>query len=548
MGKTTACIACAKVIQDLNLHKSIAIFVEQVDQAAELRDGMEAAGVDGKAIGLLHSSPSHPDVPSIDQKEAGGFRFLIACHARARSQTLLGAAEQLLTFDGRPRDLVLWDESLLVGRGLSISKLDVLESMQAWLMVHGQLNAAGQHSMKHRNEEEELAEFLKTACDTLVAMEEGIVELPVLKGDIGTYKQLVRTVCAGRRSKVFDGNVVSQGLETLVDFASRGDIRIVKADNQGTALVQFERTIGPEFRKVVVLDAGAPIRQLLTYDQSTRVHPVRISKDYRHVELRVADVLGSKDSFTKQGHYANYCKEIAALLAETIPSQDDVLFFCHGEVEDELRKRVADWQQERRGTLHVAHWGEHRATNQFAECKWVITVGVLYLDLQTVAAWIIGQVGDLAYTFDDREVRRVHWSEQAETIYQAISRGNSRKTVKGIAGQQVVYLFLPKRDQEHVLPALQEVMPGIKTTVYEARFLKRDRKVGTQAEQVAISVVDFVMTLSEHMSEISVRDIAIAFGFETNSRSWREGIRRAEEELIGWFRQGRKLKRRAMVN
>jgi hypothetical protein len=282
---------------------------------------------------------------------------------------------------------------------------------------------------------------------------------------------------------------------------------------------------------------SAPIRDLIDYDQTIEIASCDVGKSYADVTFKVADVRSSKESF-RQGreHLGNYLREVGRILDNEIPADDQVLVICLKEVEDDVKRAMSDMNTNRQGKIHVLHWGEHRAVNHYGDCRWLITVGVMYLPPSAVASMIIGQTRNLHYGLSDSEVRTVLLSEQAEMIYQGVSRGHSRKTVDGRAGAQTIYLFHPAKDWDRIYPLLRELMPGMRVERYYPAFLIRESKKA--AFEVARNIVDFLAELPLNVVAASTRGILKTHRLNGNDRVWREGLEIALDQLRGWRKEG----------
>lgn len=532
MGKTTACVGLCKAIYSEGIDKSVLMCVEQVEQGDEVRQSLIASGIPEHQIALLHNTQEHKKkYPPIEADQAHRYRFLIACHARARFHAKHGKVERLTQFNGRDRDLILWDESMIRSNGYYVSCLDAQIAIKAFFVTLCEKRKGNAHSVHYELELEELERFLDEIYRRLEDAKGGeVIEAMELQSSPSVYTTLI--------GNVLNDDQYRDPLQKLVEFSKRGRSRVVRVKNPGCDLIQFENCIDPEFKKVVILDASAPIRELLEYDDEIEVEPVAVTKDYSDVTIRWADVRSSKESFREsREHLKNHLKEVGRLLRKEVPKDEDVLIFCHKDLEDEVLKFRSEEQELRRGTIHVLHWGQHRATNRYANVRWVFTVGVRYLPREAVMATIVGQTGSLEHDVTAAELTSVAHSEQAELLYQGISRGNSRRTIDGKAGKQTIYLFHPKKDYEPVKELLKEVMPNVQTEEYRSEFLQ----AGTDqsVEDLKFRVERYLDGVRE--DSISCRKLAKELGIETNSREWREAKRKVRSPQ--WRNEGKKFVR-----
>jgi hypothetical protein len=431
---------------------------------------------------------------------------------------------------------------MLTTNGMYEARSDIVTAIRLVLQRYDELRREQRQSLRHAGEAEALVAFLRGSEQLLVEIDDGVIELPAVHGDVAIYKQLAKNLAEGARSSVVNTGAAARLVHALLDYQTRGRLRVAKSGNQGLSLVQFETVIDPSFRKVLILDASASIRELLDYDTSIQVQPVRVSKSYEKVTLRLGDVLSSKDSLSEQSNLEAYLAEVRYLLEHEIPESDDVLIFCLKDVEDSVRELMKELDARREGKVFVAHWGEHRALNQYSHCRWMLTVGVMYLPLGLIASRIIAQTGKLEYDLTDQEIRRVLLSEQAEMLYQAASRGHSRRTIEGSAGPQTIYLFHPTKDAEHVIPLLQEAMPGLRVEHYEPKHLRRNLSPNVhRAEEVSARIQHFLLELREDIAHVATSSLTKELGYASNSRAWRLGLEGALNNSVEWKRDGRRI-------
>ena len=119
LGKTTAIIAWLAAVEELKVEGiSIAVAASQVEALCRLSRAFQDAGISEEKIGLLHSKPfnkekaqfdsDYASLPSTDHNERRP--YLLVTQQRIRS----GELKEFHFYNKRSRDLLVWDESLLV--------------------------------------------------------------------------------------------------------------------------------------------------------------------------------------------------------------------------------------------------------------------------------------------------------------------------------------------------------------------------------------------------------------------------------------------------
>jgi hypothetical protein len=308
--------------------------------------------------------------------------------------------------------------------------------------------------------------------------------------------------------------------------------------------MHFSQIIDDAFNKIIVMDASARIKTLLSFDETIEIHPLRVTKNYGQVKLLHADVKSSKDSFHEnRQHLTNYLKEIEHLFLNTIPNNEEAIIFCHKELKDSVRSWVAVNLPLR--TIHVLNWGEHKATNRYKQSKHIISCGVLYRDRKEIASRVIAQTRRLDYKLVDNDVADTLHSEQAELLYQGFSRGNCRNTLNGQAGEQTIYLFHPKEDFEKVMPFLERVMPNAQVEKYKPVYLTEGRKRSLDFQEIGRLIMDYLISLDLGRVRITTNQIRTLLlpDLDSNSRSWRAALSYAKTNLTGWALNDRTFER-----
>ncbi len=537
MGKTTCVVALVKQLQHTD--KSLLISAERIEQLGELQAQLIDEGVPANKLGIFHSSPKkYPEYPSVTLAELDRVQFLLASHNRVRVDSQRSVTERLMSYQGHKRDLTIWDESLLSTSADSMDRAEVRKVVGGWIVDYQEKLRAGRKSSLNESQFHEFYEFLIDIDKQLAQGQgDGVFTLPLLRLGITDYDIPIN---AWSRKDERSSAV----LKKLVEYSGRGEVRTVKTQD-GHALVQFTQTVDDDIDKMIILDASARIRDLVRYDRSVGVFPLNVSKDYGNVMLKWADVGSSKTSFSSDpNHLRAYLGEMDYLLTTEIPKDQPFLIFCHMDMKDQIREWANEIYPLRE--IFVLHWGEHRATNHYSHVQYMATIGVLYRNTKEIAASIVGQTRDLRYGLADADIRQTQISEQADLLYQGISRGNSRRTTNGQAGQQTVYLFHRKHDFDNILPLLREVMPGLKVENYKPTVLKPPvRQNSLDYIHLGERVVDHLIRLPADQTMVSVRAVksAIARDIDPNSSLWRNGKNYALNSLVGWRQQGQAFRR-----
>ena len=132
MGKTSAVVAWITTLHRFGLHHvSCAVSASRVEALCQMKRDLMAEGVPEKLIGLIHSYKYAPDLKEGDVIPDGTASlpstgdnddrpFMLVTHARVRHGASL---KTFNTYNGRPRDLLVYDESLIVSDSTGLSVL-----------------------------------------------------------------------------------------------------------------------------------------------------------------------------------------------------------------------------------------------------------------------------------------------------------------------------------------------------------------------------------------------------------------------------------------
>ena len=399
-----------------------------------------------------------------------------------------------------------------------------------------------QTSKRHQDDYAHMKTYLDGVVDRLKTIEfDRRIQLPTMGVDEEQAEKQVNIILNGKGD-----DVMRQTLKQLLQFSSRGKLRGIRVEGLPT-LIQFSQTVDDDLDQMIILDASANIRNLVRHDKSVTIYPLPISKSYASVTLKVADVSSSKSSFDEnKDQLKNYLSEVDQLLKTEIPTSEPVIVFCHMDVEKQVREHFEHVNQ--LGRINILHWGQHRASNHYRDIEYVITIGVQYRDRKEIAASLVGQTGVLTYPLADNDITTTMHSEQADLLYQGFSRGHSRKTINGHAGEQTIYLFHPERDSKHVVRYLQDVMPQLVVQEYIPKFLKpKIRKDAVGYNDLAEKILDYVAGQPASLTKLSLQSIKSELLGETAvpDKTWRKAVDRFKDQIVGWDVVGRSIVRKS---
>lgn len=535
MGKTTAVVALLKSLQHTD--RTVLICAERIDQLGDLREELIQGGVNPDQVGIFHTSDKHRGtVPAIAEEALPFVQFLLASHNRIKADTGRATHERLLWVQRKggvwcQRDLTVWDESLLTTKPIYVERTKMREEISAYqIRLEERKRGLNADTLRQGSE---LYQFFQSVDELLKGTDEGDAHY-----DFASKCELSR-----HPSDYLPQVSGFSCLEILLKHYSTGSVRQLSASS-GKVLVQFVEEVDDTFDKIVILDASSRIRDLVKADNTIAIYKLPLSKEYDQVTMLQADTKSSKEALKKEKYRGLLYQEVVCIL-ESLPKDEEVLIFTYKDYKEELAHFIH--MQHPFRTVHILHWGQHRASNRYAEIKYQIMVGVQYRDPKEIAASLVSQTRDLGAKIVSGQIQGALDSEQADTLYQAISRGHSRKTFEGRAGEQTIYLLHPDRDWKRVKPILERQMKGVVFNRYAAKHVPPARMdADDPIKVVRDAVVDIAEQLPQDVEGISLQRLRKDSGVQESSNSWvwREGFKQAMDLLPGFELSGRSLKRK----
>lgn len=541
MGKTQAVVAFVAAICELGLigQLSVTIAAQRAEALSDIVRDLIAHGVPSHLIGLKHKvkpsgTPDSGVLPATGDYD--NRPFLLVTHQGV--MTASGPDVDLLqTFQGRPRNLTIWDESLIGSQAFSVSLLDA-EAELADLRVR----AGNDEALTP------VAEMLRRAVDTLLrereAQEKGRAPAVI---ELGHLCEEDREDAHGllRRARRH-----YPSLKGLIDLFGHS-VRVVAA-RSGVAVRCVQR-VPPELSNVAILDASAPIRLLQRHDPTITVDEPSFGgiKRYDNVELKVLKHPTGRASTKKA--MPEIADEVAYAISIIDPREGVLIFTfkdadgvdCVDAMKAALRQRgvdlnamVSDTKGRPAPRIVFRTWGQETSDSQFAYCRHVFLPCVLRRSEQDIAGALIGQSGCLTSDLSEQTIEDCVKTEMAHVVYQALSRGSSRYVDDDQARPMIGYLITKEARLADYLAST--VMPGLQVTRWEGQKLGQLNRT----ETVAKAIESYLASIPPEVSKISItklrRVVDEARGLST--RCFQEARDRALAGS-GWSLKGRTLVR-----
>lgn len=464
LGKTTTVKAFIWALHELNINNvGVVVATELVDSMGTIRTELIEMGVPVDKIGVLHSKQD-TDVPSIPNDQIDQYQFLLTTHARYKNR--YSNKQETLQYLGEERSSMIWDEKLIKSEGTALQRSELISSIAGWLGLYEAKLADG---IDINDKIKTLQAFLLVAHQSIMEAEKDtIISLPYLD-PAEPWTTLLK------RFPTLDNFI-----DLVTHSVDSGKVKLIHPQGH-SSIVQFEELIPSYLPSMVILDASAQISRLVRHDSGLSIVPVDANRDHSQVTVHSCKTQSSRHGLNNtKGLWNAYLDEMKHLLTNEIPCDDDVLILTltskkkDTQFKEDIRARLIEMGLSySSGRVHVETWGKHKGVNKYKQCKHVLIMGLVYRRRDEITASILGQRSDLHSTVSGTEVADTIISEQADLVYQGMSRGNLRNTVGEMAGKMDVYLF--HREVNEVNNLLAYRCKGINIQPYDAQYVSKVR-------------------------------------------------------------------------
>lgn len=496
-GKTLSITAYLSQLYHRKIDLGVWIATGTIEQLESLKEELIKNGVPELEIGIKSSikpRTKKEKATAVTEDNAHRFKFILVTHQRIKACQI----DYLLEYKGEQRQLI-WDEALITTQGVSIPVNSLLNSISCW---------SNTYSLRKRGFERGDITELHSRTDTHLDMIKTMIELVNIGGCINIPEKDFNLAL----------DLYSDNVLVTLDNIQSGTARIIRDIGNQSAVMSFVIEVPDQLEKICILDASAPIKRLMQYDNSIDTVPIEVSKDYSTVTLHVCRTYAGRNTVSDPNKNIKLYEELAHIITREIPCNGDTIVFGlperEGEENQEDRlRRFLSGDYAAMSKVEMVSWGRAKGINSLVDYKYGTHIGIPYRNKNELAASINGQRRDLKNTVTEKEVFDTQASEHIDLVYQAISRLACRKTVEGKAGETEFYLFYPN---DRLIPGLKKLMPGIKVKEYIPKYL--EHKVSN------FSIVDMII---DYLTENKVRKVSISklrkdlgITINNNSKHW----------------------------
>jgi hypothetical protein len=424
----------------------------------ELDSYIERCGLDYNDFAVFCGNPVY-NSKGLGAAKANEAKILFTTQqmvtSRTRNKSFSAATE--FQFNGKPRSLRIWDESLLPATPICIRFDDI----------------------------DMLASPLRPSCPNLIeALEALFPKNERIKGGTVAVPWDLHSL-----GKAVQRDKLTQHHATIIDqlqLLAGSTILIDNVGGHGLAMIGRSSRLPEDMAPAIVLDASIRVRSHYRIWEEhggklTRL-PAKIH-DYSNMAIRWWQKACGKEEIQNAASRDKILEQAAKCINTksdkpwlVIHFKDKHLSPGNGFVE-QLSKRLVN-----PATVKFVHWGKHHGTNEFQSIVNVMVVGIL----STPSGYYKG-ISMAASGLPVDHSEHCRWNEigageRQHALLQAICRSNVRNVVDGVAGKANVYLIASSHIVSEAL--LEDTFPGC--TVNDWRPIEKELKGHAKATYDAV--------------------------------------------------------------
>jgi hypothetical protein len=563
---------------DIDAHFSIAVAANKIEALCEIKRDLVEAGVPGELIGLRHSYQHNrakaerfleghlselPDGYASEPCTEDAFSKPILLCSHSLIHNRKGSLESFFSFDGKPRSLLIWDESLLAAQAKNVSKLQLEDELAA--MKVRQQNQLGDYAFVIESLEA-VGGLLRSR---LKHQEEGSPMWEVtLQEHLGPAMKLYNMLPDAYRY---------EGAKLLFDLSDEA-LKVAEVYGQDkAAFIHSELVVPKELENIVVLDASAPIRKLMEADKSIRtVGSTGMDLvSYEDVVIRQLQWNSGRTSMDRVARRSGtepraIFKDIIEVV-KSIPDDEGILFFTFkpryshefrsmvnfekklAETLDsmDLKDTIEVWDPKsgelvKKDRFNFLTFGNETSTSKFAFCKNVVFCGVLWRTPADIVAHTYGQT-ESDVVLGKQLLKQVALTEKAYIFHQGLFRSQCRfidkVNTEGKPTAKAANIWMIYRDEMQAEPMrniLRKVMPGVRWEEWKPVHYKDSSKLNGLGEKI----VDW-LNQQPDLERISTKKLKQEMALQDIPKdSFTKAVKRIDTEpRTGWILEGRSLVR-----
>lgn len=386
--------------------------------------------------------------------------FTTKAQLRLRTEGKLFSEVTSLFYLGQPRIVRIWDESLIVGKPLTLSRGQIAKLVDV-------LDRNGHHIFS--------SEILELSTRLADMKDDGeAFEMPELKITPSQFSW-----CFQSAPKI------EQEISEVFAVMAGRVVTVRTGNSSGGTLVDCEDSLPVDFAPCLITDASGRIRETykLQHKYQEDVIPLAPSgsvKKYDNLTVHIWS-RGSGKSWYKNNGTESTSHEVAKVIKSRPDEQFLVIHFKDFGLDKAIGMKLDNKDKDRVKYLTL---GKHTATNDYHDIPNVIITGML--NYGTAACEALARASASRTTEDgpmgDYEVERMVRAEAAHHVLQAACRGRVRKSIGDLCPESRLWFI--DSSYTKVGDLLPKLFPGCKRTVW-----KTERRPLTGQRQKALKLI-----------------------------------------------------------
>lgn len=426
-GKSVAVAAISTAIVGSERHRHVAVLIA-VNRLSELCDMADALiGIHSSLwieVGLASRTELQPMGGAADADTA---QVILTTHESLRGAVRhCGDFNQVSKyyFNGRRRQVVLWDEQISMNRPV------VLDGDSVGALARGM-----------RAQSEEAARAVKQFALDLDAAPVGACRVPDFSRLGIDWDQLEADARTDEEA--------SQARALSIIAGESG--HVMRTNARATSLVTYVPELPPSLMPILVTDASAAKGvHHGAYSQMATTLPVvhlkEAFKSYRNLTLRIVPIAASRSAYRAKGGkalidllvtYVQNCAPHPVVVVSYKNCLMNIPSVRERTIREAVDARLSDADRLR---CHHVTWGSHTATNAYKEVRHIIFAGLNFLPPSAAYAASGAALSKRMHTNDPKDhpsteqVKQFERGMLRDSTMQALLRGAARMGVSGDCG------------------------------------------------------------------------------------------------------------------
>lgn len=427
IGKSLAVSKFLQVWKERNFTPASSVLIG-LSRLQEIEGYLKNSGLDKEDVAVLTSDPAYNEL-GVPREQHPSARVMFTTQQmierRSRGKSFADAKE--FHFEGEPRNLRIWDESLIPAAHLVVSADEIAALPLVLRKAFPELT--------------DLAQTLTLQLWSLKSRRR--ITIPAAFGDLPDG---IRSI---RNPKTIDT------LEALSRLAGQ-ELEPVAIGGGIAELAGAAPPLPDDFAPVVILDASGRVRSTYRVWEQTG-GPLRrlpeVTKDYGNLRVYLWERRVGKAPLKLPGTVEEVVTAISDLIEED--RTDDqwlIISYKDPSIEKQVLQAIRPDAHHR---LHFLTWGMHHGTNEFKDCRKVVLLGQLSY----------GAVGYMALAAacgasdpDKETLVELEKGEYRHHLLQALTRASVRYNQHGRSGPCTAYIIASPNLGMH--NAIVETFPG----------------------------------------------------------------------------------------